>query len=125
MVQFQILSGKQAGARWSARRFPVRIGRAAANDLCLEADGVWDRHAEVSLDPELGYLLTAQPTALLTVNHAPAQTVRLRNGDTIELGSARLQFWLDQVPQRGLRLREWIVWLVIAAICLGQVALVY
>ena len=65
------------------------------------------------------------PNALLTVNHAPAQTVRLRNGDTIELGSARLQFWLAQGPQRGLRLREWIVWLLIAAICLGQVALVY
>jgi pSer/pThr/pTyr-binding forkhead associated (FHA) protein len=125
MVQLQILSGKQAGTRWSARRFPVRIGRAAANDLRLEEDGVWDRHCELTLDPAQGFLLTAQPNALLTVNHAPVTTVRLRNGDAIELGSARLQFWLAEAPQRGLRTREWFVWMLILAISLGQVALVY
>jgi len=125
MVQLQILSGKQAGTRWVARRFPVRIGRDAACELRLEEDGVWDRHCEVTFDPAQGFLLTAQPRALLTVNHEPTQTIRLRNGDSFELGSARLRFWLAETPQRGLRAREWFVWAIVASISLGQVALVY
>jgi pSer/pThr/pTyr-binding forkhead associated (FHA) protein len=125
MVQLKILSGKQAGTRWMARRFPVRVGRAAANDLRLEEDGVWDQHCVLNLDPADGFILTAQPDALLTVNREPVQSVRLRNGDCIELGSARLQFWLNETPQRGQRLREGFVWTLIVAICLTEVALVY
>lgn len=125
MVQFQILSGKQAGTRWQARRFPVRVGRAAANDLRLEEDGVWDQHCVLNFDPAEGFILTAQPEALLTVNREPARSARLRNGDSIAIGSARLQFWLDEIPQRNQRLREWFVWILVVAICLTQVALIY
>jgi predicted component of type VI protein secretion system len=125
MVQLNILSGKQAGARWMARRFPVRIGRAAANDLRLEEDGVWDQHCELKFDRAEGFILTAQPEALLAVNHEPVRSARLRNGDRIELGSARLQFWLNEIPQRGQRLREGLVWTLVVAICLTEVALVY
>jgi len=49
----------------------------------------------------------------------------LRNGDAIEIGSLKIQFWLSEARQRGLRLREWFVWVLIAAVCLGQVALIY
>jgi pSer/pThr/pTyr-binding forkhead associated (FHA) protein len=125
MVQFQILSGKQAGTRWVARRFPVRIGRAAANDLQLQEDGVWDQHCVLGFDPAEGFILTAQPDALLTLNREPARRARLRNGDSIELGSTRLIFWLDEMQQRDQRLREGFVWVLVVAICLTQVALVY
>jgi predicted component of type VI protein secretion system len=125
MVQFQILSGRQAGVRWIARRFPVRVGRAAANDLRLEEEGVWDQHCVLNFDPAEGFILTAQSDALLTINHQPAQNGRLRNGDSIEMGSARLRFWLNESPQRSQRLREWFVWMFVVAVCLLQVALVY
>jgi hypothetical protein len=36
-----------------------------------------------------------------------------------------MQFWLAEARQRGLRLSEWLVWSTIAAISLGQIALVY
>lgn len=125
MIQLQILTGKQAGAQWAARRFPVRIGRAVANDLRLEEDGVWDQHCLLKLDPAEGFILAARADALLTVNRQPARTVRLRNGDHIGLGSAQLQFWLRQTPQRAQRLREWSVWTLVVAICLAEVSLVY
>ena len=125
MVQFQILSGKQAGVRWIARHFPVRVGRAATNDLQLEEEGVWDQHCVLNFDPAEGFILTVQPDALLTINHEPARNSRLRNGDSIEMGSAHLQFWLNETPQRSQRLREWFVWTLVVAICLTQVTLVY
>lgn len=126
MIQLQILSGRQAGARWVARRFPVRVGRDAANDLQLEEDGIWDRHFELRCDPAAGILLALQPDALLTINHGAAENPhRLRNGDSIELGSVRLRFWLGDPVLRGTRLREWFIWTLIVGICLSQVALIY
>jgi hypothetical protein len=53
------------------------------------------------------------------------QSTALRNGDVIELGSLRMQFWLGEPRQRGLRLREGLTWLAIALICLGQIGLIY
>ncbi len=125
MIQLDVLSGKKAGTRWAARRFPVHIGRSSANHFQLDDPGVWDEHLELALRPAEGFILTTRPNALASVNGQPAQNVLLRNGDCIEVGSARLQFWLGEVRQRGLRSREWLVWGAIAAICLGQVALVY
>jgi len=125
MVQLQILSGKQAGTQWVARRFPVRIGRGPTNDLRLEEDGVWDQHCMLKFDPTEGFILTAQPDALLTINREPAGSARLRNGDSIEMGAAHLQFWLNETPQRSQRVREGFVWALVAVISLGEVALVY
>jgi len=76
MIQFQILSGKTAGTRWVARHFPVRIGRAAANDLQLQDNGVWDEHIELNFDRRQGFVLTAKPNALVTVNREAVQTAQ-------------------------------------------------
>lgn len=125
MVQLRILSGKKAGTQWSARRFPVRIGRSAANGLQLEEDGVWDEHFDLIFDRAGGFVLTACPDALVTVNHEPVQTARLRNGDSIEVGAVRMRFWLGETRQRGLRLREWFVWTLIVAVSAGEIAIIY
>src|SRR5262245_40093981 len=111
MIQLQVLSGQQAGTRWQARRFPVQIGRGAACDLRLEDDGVWDQHCQLTLDADAGILLAVQPNAMLTVNREPIEGPhRLRNGDSIELGAARLRFWLADPVLRSSRLREAFVW---------------
>ena len=125
MIQLEILSGKTAGARWVARRFPVRIGRSATADLQLEEHGVWDEHLQIALNPAAGFVLQTAPAAIATVNAQPVERAVLRNGDTIEVGAVKLRFWLTEAPQRGLRFRENFVWVIIAAVCLGQIALIY
>ncbi len=125
MVQLRVLSGKKAGTAWVARRFPVRIGRAADADLQLEDSGVWDQHLRLDFEARRGIVLRAQSEAAPTVNGEPVQEAVLRNGDAIDIGSVRLRFELSETRQRGLRFREWLTWGGIAAICLGQVGLIY
>ena len=125
MVLLQVLSGKKAGAAWVARRFPVRIGRSAAADLQLEEGGVWDQHLQLDLNPAEGVILSAQSNALAAVNGQAVDRTVLRNGDAIDIGSVRLQFWLTETCQTGLRFREGLTWAAIAAISIGQVGLIY
>src|SRR2546423_406153 len=125
MIQFSILSGKKAGTTFVARRFPVRIGRGAGSDLQVDDPGVWDQHAQVDFIPADGFVLSAQPDCLVAVNAQPAQETVLRSGDVVEAGSLKLQFWLSETRQTGLRLRESLTWIAIGLICLGQVALIY
>ena len=124
MLQFQILSGKSASVVWDADRFPVRVGRAAGNDLQLEDDGVWNEHFQVALKPADGFVLTVNPGALVTINQAPASTSRLRSGDLITAGSVQLRFRLSETRQHGLRLREWLVWTLVFGAILSEVTLI-
>src|SRR5262245_17815549 len=105
MVQLDILSGKMAGSTYRARRFPVRIGRSPHAQLILEEDGIWEQHVELAFQPRKGFILKKEPNALLTVNGDPVDQTFLRNGDIIQIGSVKLQFWLVNRPQRGLRAR--------------------
>jgi pSer/pThr/pTyr-binding forkhead associated (FHA) protein len=125
MIQLNILSGKQAGTHKVARHFPFRVGRAAGNELQLEDDGVWDRHLTLEFQPQSGFNLTTAPNALVTVNGAPVQNANLRNGDTIMVGSVKLQFWLAAAAQGSLRARESLVWTLLALVTLGQFVLLY
>jgi len=125
MVQLNLLSGKKAGTSWVARRFPVRIGRSVGCALQLEEDGIWDRHLQLDLSPAQGFVLTAQPNALVSVNgQTVAQTI-LRNGDTIQIGSLKMQFWLSPTRQAGLRFREALIWAGLVALCVVQIILIY
>lgn len=125
MVQLNILSGKMAGTSTVARRFPVRIGRSSGSDVELDEPGVWEQHAELSLNPRSGFCLKTAPNALARVNGDSVQEVPLRNGDTIELGAVRIQFWLSPVAQRRLVLREALSWGMAVAVVLGQLGLLY
>lgn len=125
MLQLKILSGKKAGTTMMARRFPVRIGRAPRSDLRIEEDGVWDRHLRLEFSRREGVVLHTEPSALATVNGQSVETAVLHNGDTIQIGSLKLQFWLGETRQGSLWAREWLTWIGIATICLGQVALIY
>ena len=125
MIQLQILSGKKAGTDSVARRFPFHIGRSSAADLCLEEDGIWDQHLELDLITPGGFVLSAQPNALATVNGQPVQQIILRNGDLIEIGSLKIRFWLSATRQIGLRFREWLTWSALVLLSAGQVCLIY
>ena len=125
MIQFRVLSGSKAGGSWIPRRFPVRIGRAPTADLQFEEPGVWDNHLQINLDPNEGFIATGASGALTTLNGHPFERMVLRNGDLLELGAVKIQFWLAESRQAGLRLRESLTWFAIAAISLGQVCLIY
>lgn len=125
MVQLQIISGKQAGLLWEARRFPVRVGRRADMDLRIEDDGVWDDHCQLSLDQQSGFHIAAQPGVLLAVNQTAVQSVRLHNSDIITVGAAQISFRLTPTRQKSLRLREWFVWALLLAVTAGQLALIF
>jgi pSer/pThr/pTyr-binding forkhead associated (FHA) protein len=125
VIQLLVLSGKLAGKSWVARRFPVRIGRSATSDLRLEEPGVWNEHLVMDLNPAKSFSLTVQPDAIASVNGKPTTQALLRNGDTIELGVVKLQFWLDQARQKSLRLCEAFIWVTFLAVTLGEIVLVY
>ena len=125
MIQFNVLSGRMAGARTVARRFPFHLGRDSAADLQLDDPGVWDRHARVDFKAGEGFALVAVGDALITVNNQPVRETVLHNGDHVSLGSVRLSFWLAETRQRGLRFRESLVWACALGVTLVQVGLLY
>jgi pSer/pThr/pTyr-binding forkhead associated (FHA) protein len=125
MIELHILAGKKAGSQSVVRRFPFRVGRDSENDLQLNDDGTWGRHLTLEFQRREGFKLAAAPDALVMVNHQPVQNALLRNGDVITLGSVKLRFWLAAARQRGLRLREWSVWVLLIAVVLCQFLLIY
>ena len=125
MVQLRILSGEMADGLQVVRHFPFYIGRAADNDLRLEADGIWDYHFMLDFKTDEGFTLQTFDEAFATVNDQPQTAARLRNGDIISFGSAKMQFWLAAPRQRGLRLRELSVWLLLLAVTAAQFILIY
>ena len=125
MLQLQILSGKQAGVTFDARRFPVRVGRDSANELRLDDEGVWQSHFNISLDPTEGFAVTVHSGALLNINSESIQLARLRNGDIITAGSVRLAFRVSATTQPGLALSEAFVWSLIVAVTVIELTLIY
>jgi pSer/pThr/pTyr-binding forkhead associated (FHA) protein len=124
MVQFRVLSGSMAGAEVTARHFPFRVGRAASVDLRLEAPGVWQHHFELHCRYPEGFEVVCQPEVLTNLNGRRVQSAILSNGDVIELGGVKLQFWLSPTRQPSLGLREWFVWLGLATLVLFQLGVI-
>jgi len=124
MVQLQILTGKRAGAQYTAARLPLQFGRAAESDLCLEEPGVWPRHFQISRQG-LDLVCQAQAEALLSVNGVQVDQAVLRNGDIISIGALKIQFALSPVRQSSLSGREGLTWAALALLCLAQVLLIY
>jgi hypothetical protein len=125
MVQLSILSGTMAGDVQVVRHFPFCIGRAADNDLCLNDAGIWDYHFMLEFQKAEGFTLQTFEEAFAAVNAAPQKNARLRNGDIISFGSAKIQFWLAAPRQRSLRFREFFVWALLATVTAAQIALIY
>ncbi len=119
VINLQVLQGKAAGLNYQTGRFPLRVGRAADDDLRLPDLGVWDHHITITLRDE-GYHYQVPESALLLVNSERSDSGRLRNGDLLELGSAKLRFWLAAAHQPGLAIREGMAWLFMVALTAFQ-----
>jgi pSer/pThr/pTyr-binding forkhead associated (FHA) protein len=125
MVHLRVISGQRAGEVFAAGRFPVRIGRSPQADLVFTDAGVWDQHLQLEVDTDSGFVLHACPPAMATLNGQPLNRGLLRNGDVIDAGALRLQFWLAEPVRRIFRVREALTWAGLALLCAAQVALVY
>lgn len=125
MVQLEVISGNTAGTRWTARRFPVRIGRSSQADFQIEGAGVWDEHATLYLERNEGFVLRSGSNAIVHCNGESIEQVVLRNGDRIELGAVALRFWLAEARQRSLAVPETVFWLLLLSVVLGQIGLIY
>lgn len=125
MVQLSILTGKQAGSQKVARRFPVRVGRAPDNDLVLDSDGVWQRHFEIHFDSHRGFIWKPVEGAFARVNGNEMAGGVLRNGDVLEAGAAKIQFWLGRTCPGGIGMQEALAWALICFVSLGQILLIY
>jgi predicted component of type VI protein secretion system len=124
MVQLQVLTGKRTGATFQFSRFPLRAGRSQDSDLALDDPGVWSRHFQIDWQAD-GLVLNVEPNALLDVNDAPVRRAILRNGDVMTVGAVRIRFSLSPVQISSQAAVEWLTWLALGALCLGQVALIY
>jgi hypothetical protein len=97
----------------------------AENNLSLGDSGLWDTHRRIQFHKKEGLTLETVPDAIATVNGESQKSTRLRNGDIISFGSAKIQFWLAPPRLRGLRVRELFIWALLAAVTSIQIALIY
>ena len=125
MIQLKVLSGKMAGTELVARHFPFCVGRSSTCELSLDEPGVWDRHFQIQLDSSRDFVLVTEPQTSVTLAGTSVQQTPLRNGDVIEMGSAKILFGLSSTRQKGLTLREWLTWVGLVALCAGQILLIY
>jgi hypothetical protein len=120
MVQLHVLTGAEAGKTVVARTFPFKVGRNSGNSLILSDPGVFAEHFEVRFSDD-GFSLAPYANAVVTLNAASTEGAILRNGDVIGCGLAKVQFWLAQLPQGGLRARELVSWALIALVAAAQI----
>ncbi len=108
-----------------SNRLPVRVGRGAENELRLEDDGVWDSHASIDATPNGFFRLVALKEAIVYLNGEPVKDERIKVGDMIELGRARICFQLPPSRPRGLAFREFILWTAMLLLILGELILMF
>ena len=124
-IRIERLDGEAAGDQLEARQFPFMLGQAKDCDHRIEAKGVWPKHLRLEDAGEKGIVAKHQKDATLLVNGAVvARSVRLQNGDLIELGAAKLRFWLAPLGQAGQRPIEILIWTALGLLALGQVGLI-
>ncbi len=86
---------------------------------------MWDQHFELDLDSSNGFTLQARPDAFVDVNGERTDHAILRNGDLIEVGALKIQFWLNPTRQKSFRVREALTWTALVILSVSQIALVY
>ncbi|MBL8678223.1 MAG: sigma 54-interacting transcriptional regulator [Myxococcales bacterium] len=87
------------GAAGRGQLFPLykavsSIGRAGGNDVCLDAGGVADYHAQIVFDGRDFSLDEVDPVAEIQINGKRKRRARLQHNDKILIGTAELVFSL-------------------------------
>jgi len=125
MVRIQIISGKMAGSETVARHFPFTLGRSHECELRLEDEGVWDKHCEFTMSAKNGFVLTTHSEAIVLVDGENAAGKMLKNGATLDIGAAKVRFWLSDTRQKAFHWRETFTWFAFLMIFIVEIYLVY
>lgn len=125
MVQLSFLEGSLSGSNQVVRRFPCSIGRDVSSHVRVEDSGVWDQHLKIDLALDRGFVLKVRKEAHACVNGRPTEETVLKNGDLIEIGGSKIQFWLNATRQKGFRVRELLTWTALLILTFAQVVLIY
>ena len=126
MVQLNILSGEYQQQFVKSNTFPIRIGRGENCQLQLVDTGIWENHLELNLNEKHHFTIRTASDATAMVNGKPLEGVQLlRNGDLIEIGLVKIQFWLGTVEQKNLRIREATAWALLLAVTLVEIYLLF
>jgi pSer/pThr/pTyr-binding forkhead associated (FHA) protein len=126
MVQLNILSGEYERQFVKSNTFPIRIGRGENCQLQLVDTGIWENHLELNLNEEQHFTIRTASDATAMVNGKPLKGVQLlRNGDLIEIGLVKIQFWLGTVQQKNLGIREAAVWALLLAVTMAEIYLLF
>ena len=124
MIQLHILSGRQADSDIVVRHFPFIIGRGTA-DLPMDDGGVWEQHLQIDFQRGEGFTFASNSKASVMINGEPVAAGLLRNGDLVELGTARLRVWLTRSEQQSLGWREMMIWSSLLALLVVQGVLIW
>jgi len=120
LIQLRVMNGPGAGSTWVASSLPASFGRSPADGLRCEAKGVWEGHFNVRLEKDGVFVLSARAEAFCRVNGSPVSEVPLRHGDVIDAGEMKLCFGFADAPQKSLRAREVLAWVLILGLGLLQ-----
>jgi hypothetical protein len=91
----------------------------------MDDPGVWEKHLELRLDPDGRFVLSTFPDTVALLNGQSFKKSHLRNGDLVDLGSARFQFWLGETRQaRGIA-NACILWGVLVGVLAAEFALIW
>ncbi len=123
--QLHITAGKMACQYYPANTFPLTIGRGTACNLQMTDSGIWEQHLEIDVDRQYHLLIRCNPETTAMINGEPLrETQTLRNGDQIEIGTGKIQFWLGNVRQKNLHNHETIMWVLLGILTLAEITLI-
>jgi pSer/pThr/pTyr-binding forkhead associated (FHA) protein len=124
MVQLNVLSEENLPQLFQSKSFPVRIGRGEDCHLQLTDTGIWANHLELNLNKDHQFTIRTTSEATAMVNGQPLEGLQLlHNGDLIEIGMVKIQFWLGTVQQKTLGIREFAVWALLLIVTVVEIYL--
>jgi pSer/pThr/pTyr-binding forkhead associated (FHA) protein len=84
------------GSRHVISSTAVRIGRSQGNDICLQNNSISLHHAEIHRRRDgTFYIVDLGSTNGVMVNQEQVTQVEIKDGDVIELGEVRLNFYTN------------------------------
>jgi hypothetical protein len=120
----EIVAGDPEGSQiFSLDRLPLSVGRRSGECL-INRTGVWDGHIVLSRDAE-GWIVATPHTeaAVFRGGEQLGPATRIKNGDGLDLGSARLLFRISPPRQRTLRMLETFTWSGLVILVVAQILL--
>lgn len=112
MVHLRISILSQPDREVVVGSLPARLGRSPRCEIVCEADGIWDEHLRLTLDPSHRLAVEAVHHALVTVNDQRIGHAVLKPRDRINCGGATLEISLAPPVARANALAGIAIWII-------------